>query len=1158
MKKDRMERRKIFIRDQPIRITGGNTRGDFVQLEGEKYYRISDYDRMPDFFMSIVSASDQWMFISSNGSLTAGRKNAQGALFPYYPEDKIHDYHGTTGGTTVILADHNGKLSLWEPFSKGCPPFYSIRRNLYKNQLGNKLIFEEINQELSLSFTVVWLNSDRYGFVRKSKLSNTGQGTMEIEILDGLQNILPSGVDPAMQSGFSCLVDAYKKSELDPETGLGIFRLSSIPVDTAEPSESLKANIVWSEGFENPEILLSGKQVDLFKSGVPVVTEQEIKAEKGAYLLHAQFELSPGSGREWNIVADVNQDAADVAGLMRLIREGGNIRQDLHDDIERSSQELRRIVASADALQSTRDELSNSRHLTNVLFNVMRGGVFEDHYHIRVSDFLSFVESTNKGLVRLAGQLVGSSGDRILCRELLRLANSEGDPDLKRVCYEYLPLTFSRRHGDPSRPWNRFSIENRNEDGSRNLDYQGNWRDIFQNWEATSLSFPEYVEGMICRFVNASTADGYNPYRITRNGIDWEVPDPSDPWSNIGYWGDHQIIYLLKLLEISNRHHPGTLHHLLKQDIFCYANVPYRIKSYGDLLNDPRNTIEFDLPLEQEILERVGAVGSDGKLVWGKEGRIVHVNLAEKLLVPLLAKLSHFIPGAGIWMNTQRPEWNDANNALVGFGLSMVTTYHLRAYVNFCRKLFSKLEADAVQVSEEVAGLMKRIHRTLLGLVEHPGHSMEAVGMKLSKDALGQAGSDYRMALYKKGLSGRKALVRKERILEFFETTLACLDATIAASRRNDKLFHSYNLIRLETPERMEVRRLYEMLEGQVAVLDSGFLPAVETVELLDALKASALFREDQHSYILYPDRRLPSFLEKNNIPAAGMERSRLLKLLADGKNRQIIIRDVNGICHFNGNFRNASMLKSALGALPAEFSELAALETPVILEIYEEMFDHQSFTGRSGTFFGYEGLGSIYWHMVSKLLLAACNACYRAYWQQEERSILKRLTGHYYDIKAGLGLNKDPRTYGAFPTDPYSHTPGHRGAQQPGMTGQVKEDIIARWGELGVVVREGSLHFIPILLRASEFHQETAEFQWFDLGGKHQSITLEPGTLAFTYCQVPVIYRRSRDRKIILSFSDGGNQHIAGDTIDGNQSAAVFRKDGKISRIEVWLEADL
>ena len=56
-----------------------------------------------------------------------------------------------------------------------------------------------------------------------------------------------------------------------------------------------------------------------------------------------------------------------------------------------------------------------------------------------------------------------------------------------------------------------------------------------------------------------------------------------------------------------------------------------------------------------------------------QNGRVLHATLAEKLLTLLLAKLVNFVPEGGIWMNTQRPEWNDANNALVGKGLSVVT-----------------------------------------------------------------------------------------------------------------------------------------------------------------------------------------------------------------------------------------------------------------------------------------------------------------------------------------------------------------------------------------------------------------------------------------------------------------------------------------------------
>ena len=55
--------------------------------------------------------------------------------------------------------------------------------------------------------------------------------------------------------------------------------------------------------------------------------------------------------------------------------------------------------------------------------------------------------------------------------------------------------------------------------------------------------------------------------------------------------------------------------------------------------------------------------------------------------------MSNFIPEAGIWMNTQRPEWNDANNALVGNGVSMVTLYYLRRFLKFFEKLLENSES---------------------------------------------------------------------------------------------------------------------------------------------------------------------------------------------------------------------------------------------------------------------------------------------------------------------------------------------------------------------------------------------------------------------------------------------------------------------------------
>ncbi len=194
-----------------------------------------------------------------------------------------------------------------------------------------------------------------------------------------------------------------------------------------------------------------------------------------------------------------------------------------------------------------------------------------------------------------------------------------------------------------------------------------------------SLSYPDFTEGMIAKFLSSSTADGHNPYRVLREGFEWEVVEPDEPWSNIGYWGDHQVIYLLRLLETAERHRPGCLTRLLSRPLFAYADVPYRIRPYADLLADPRDTIDFDRDAHAATLARAAERGADGLALLGRDGAMVRANGAEKILLVALAKLANFIPEGGIWMNTQRPEWNDGNNALVGNGVSVVTLCHLQA-----------------------------------------------------------------------------------------------------------------------------------------------------------------------------------------------------------------------------------------------------------------------------------------------------------------------------------------------------------------------------------------------------------------------------------------------------------------------------------------------
>ncbi len=148
--------------------------GEFIEMGGERYYAIYNVDRMAPFFISVISDKDHWLFISSSGGLTAGRVSPETALFPYVTVDKIHESYTHTGSKTMLRAHRNGTPHNWEPFNREHDGYFKLTRNLYKNRLGNKLCFEEINHDLELAFRYTWVTSDSYGFARQCELQNLG------------------------------------------------------------------------------------------------------------------------------------------------------------------------------------------------------------------------------------------------------------------------------------------------------------------------------------------------------------------------------------------------------------------------------------------------------------------------------------------------------------------------------------------------------------------------------------------------------------------------------------------------------------------------------------------------------------------------------------------------------------------------------------------------------------------------------------------------------------------------------------------------------------------------------------------------------------------------------------------------------------------------
>ena len=1144
-------RKDLYLGDSLINASELTIEGKEVVINDENFYKISNVTKMRPFFMSIVSAYDHWLFISSTGALSAGRKDSNNALFPYYTDDKITESYEITGSKSIFHVHKGNRDYLWEPFTKTSDFVYQNKRNLYKNLRGNKVIFEEINNNLGLKFSYQWTTCDKYGFIKTSSIKNLNNEDISVTLLDGIQNILPWGLDEGIQNNTSNLADAYKRNELDRNSKIGIFALSATIVDRAEPSEALKSNVVFHLGLKENKILLSSLQLDKFRKGFNVVEETDVKAEKGAYFIQSFLTLKSGQKKDWVLAADISKSSTDILRLKNDLSVSKNIINDINQEILKSSNELYKLVASSDGIQLSNDRRRNIRHFANTLFNIMRGGIFDKDYIVEKSDFIKYLSRANKNCSNQMKTTFLEWPDHFDLTFLRNTIDQSSSQDYRRLATEYLPIKFSRRHGDPSRPWNKFSINTRDDiTGAKVLDYQGNWRDIFQNWEALAYSYPQFIDGMIYRFLNASTFDGYNPYRLTKDGFDWETIEADNPWSYIGYWGDHQIIYLLKFLEFSEKYFPQRLNSFLQKNEFVYANVPYAIKDYKSIYKHPKNTIDFNFDLAEKIELDRDKEGADGAILKNYQGSKHQVNFFEKILTTILAKLSNFIPDAGIWMNTQRPEWNDANNALVGNGVSMVTLYYLRRFLSFFITILKNDDAQSYEISTELFHFFEKLNSSFTKLTS----SLSDKARKNFVDEIGESAAEYRDRIYTSNFSGFKEHLDRNKVIYFLETAQQAIEETIDTNKRKDGLYHAYNLVSLGI-DKIAIDRLPEMLEGQVGVLSSGYLSEDESLAVLDSLKSSSLFWDEQYSYILYPNKNLHGFLDKNIIPEIEFNKSSLLPLLVKDGNQLIVIKDINNKCHFNGSFHNASCLIRELDNLPSKYSEIVREEKNLILDIFEVVFDHKSFTGRSGTFYGYEGLGSIYWHMVSKLLLASAEVTQSSIDKNIDPKTIGRLFDHYFEINEGIGVNKSPELYGAFPTDPYSHTPRGRGVQQPGMTGQVKEDVISRLYELGFFVDNGKISFEPTLLRKNEFMSEEKSFKFVNLNNEIEHMPIRSNSLAYTICQVPVIYSLSDKEDITVISMNGSKETINGHQLNFESSQNIFNRTNLIKALHVSIK---
>ena len=110
--------------------------------------------------------------------------------------------------------------------------------------------------------------------------------------------------------------------------------------------------------------------------------------------------------------------------------------------------------------------------------------------------------------------------------------------------------------------------------------------------------------------------------------------------------------------------------------------------------------------------------------------------------------------------------------------------------------------------------------------------------------------------------------------------------------------------------------------------------------------------------------------------------------------------------------------------------------------------------------------------------------------------------------------------------------------------------------GELGCIINHGKLIFDPKLLKISEFLTEKSTFSYVDVNQSMCKLDLNQNQLAFTYCQVPIVYElKDGGQNISISYANNKIESINGDSLSKEMSADLFSRSGKIKEIKVYFE---
>ncbi len=628
-------------------------------------FHIKDYQKQKPFasFLSGIAGKKGiplWAFYVNRGQLIAGFgiRDKNGAIMEFFPANKAYQYTANFGFRTLVKV--NGHVHEF------------FRENNAQQSLTvypDRISIEEVNKELDISLKVTYHtlpNEALAALVRTVELKNLSHTEKQIELVDGLAQILPYGIDYGGYKAISNLLQSWM--QVNVNEAYTFYRLRASTHDEAEVKEVTDGNFYTSFGPHQPVYIYDYKL--LFEEDTTLETPY-------GFINHTFDDLS----KMYQV--PVNQVPCAMSGYQFVLKDYEIISSLFgYTGDEEKLKQILKTYSKDKLLDKQKDNQDLHEHLTSVIETKSSKTMFDQYLK------QCYLDNVLRGGIPLI------------------FNSKEGT-----VGYHI----YSRKHGDLERDYNFFTLEpNYYAQGN------GNFRDVLQNRRNDLIFNPKLGSFNVLMFTSFIQADGYNPLGIEGLTFSYEgdlvlpktienvLKQPFTPGKLARVLEDEGLIietYLDDIIKASKPNYQAVFgegywedHFTYLLDLFEQYNGIYPDKMDDLLFNTPVKY--FDSPVEVVPRDQKYVLTKDGKVRqygaikhtdkpqtnWLSDGKeVIQTSVYVKLLVLAANKFAHLDPdGIGLSYEGNKPGWNDAANGLPGlFGSGVSEMFELYRIITF-------------------------------------------------------------------------------------------------------------------------------------------------------------------------------------------------------------------------------------------------------------------------------------------------------------------------------------------------------------------------------------------------------------------------------------------------------------------------------------------